>query len=70
MIIEYDSKTDLLYIRLSSEKQELVNKRVSEDIVLDLGTDDKIIGIEIMDASQHVNLTELLPVNYPVTKAG
>ncbi len=70
MIIEYDSKTDLLYIRLSSEKQDLVNKRVSDDIVLDLGTDDKIIGIEIMDASQHVNLTELLPVNYPFTKAG
>ncbi len=70
MIIEYDSKTDLLYIRLSSEKQDLINKRVSEDIVLDLGTDDKIVGIEIMDASQHVNLTELLPVTYPTTMAG
>jgi len=70
MLIEYDSKTDLLYIRLSSEKQDLINKRASEDIVLDLGTDDKIVGIEIMDASQHVNLTELLPVNYPVFKAG
>ena len=70
MIIEYDSKTDLLYIRFSSEKQELMNKKISEDIVLDLGIDDKIIGIEIMDASQHVKLTEILPVNYYLPKTG
>jgi hypothetical protein len=28
-------------------KQEVINKRVSEDVVLDLGDGDRIIGIEI-----------------------
>ncbi|MBY0435407.1 MAG: DUF2283 domain-containing protein [Cyclobacteriaceae bacterium] len=67
MTIHYDSATDLLYLRLELETQALVNKRVSEDIVLDIGKDEKIVGIEIMDASRHVNLSKLMPIEY--TKA-
>jgi uncharacterized protein YuzE len=33
---------------------------------LDIGEDDKIVGIEIMDASDHVNLESLLPIKYDV----
>ncbi len=64
MIIHYDSKTDLLYLRIASEEQEVTNKRITEDIVLDLGSDDKIVGIEIMEASKHVNLDKLMPIEY------
>ncbi len=64
MTIHYDSKTDLLYLRIAPEQQEVTNKRVTDDIVLDIGKDDKIIGIEIMDASKHVNLDKLMPVEY------
>lgn len=64
MQIQYNSKTDLLYLRLESTEQSVINKRVSEDIVLDIGENDKIIGIEIMDASKHVNLEKLMPVEY------
>ncbi|MDQ6610110.1 MAG: DUF2283 domain-containing protein [Bacteroidota bacterium] len=64
MQIQYDSKTDLLYLRLESKEQSVINKRVSEDIVLDIDENDKIIGIEIMDASKHVNLASLMPVEY------
>ena len=67
MTIHYDSATDLLYLRIEQETQEVINKRVTEDIVLDIGKDNKIIGIEIMDASQHVNLSKLMPIEY--TKA-
>jgi uncharacterized protein YuzE len=67
MTIHYNSTTDLLYIRLEPEMHEVVNKRVSDDVVLDMGKDDKIIGIEIMDASRHINLDKLMPVEY--TKA-
>jgi uncharacterized protein YuzE len=35
------------------------NKRVSEDIVLDIGENDRIIGVEILDASKHVSLDRL-----------
>jgi uncharacterized protein YuzE len=64
MTIHYDSKTDLLYLRISAGQQEVTNKRVTEDIVLDIGSDNKIVGIEIMDASKHVDLEKLMPVEY------
>ncbi len=64
MQIHYDSKTDLLYLRIASGEQKVTNKRVTEDIVLDMGSDDKIVGIEIMDASKHVDLDKLMPVEY------
>ena len=64
MTIHYDSKTDLLYLRMAPSEQAIINKRVSEDIVIDIGIDDKIIGIEIMDASKHINLEQLMPISY------
>lgn len=69
MNIAYNDKTDLLYIRLDDNKQEVLNKRVSEDIVLDIGENDRIVGIEILDASRQVSLERLFPVKYEVSKA-
>jgi len=69
MQILYNAKTDLLYFRLDDRAQEVINKRVSEDIVLDLGKDDRIVGIEILDASKHLNLKNLLPVTYQTSEA-
>lgn len=68
MNIIYNDKTDLLYIRLDDRKQDVINRRVSEDVVLDIGAGDKIVGIEILDASKHVMLDRLLPVRYEVSK--
>ncbi len=66
MQIHYDAATDLLYLRFDERRQEVLNKRVSEDIVLDMGEDDKIVGIEIFDASTHLDLGKVLPVEHPV----
>lgn len=68
MNILYNDKTDLLYIRLDDSKQDVINRRVSDDIVLDIGKDEKVIGIEILDASKHVALERLLPIRYEVSK--
>lgn len=67
MQIMYNAKTDVLYIRLDDAKQDVINQRVSDDIVLDAGKDDKIVGIEILDASSHTNSKTILPVEYQVT---
>ncbi|MBI2487996.1 MAG: DUF2283 domain-containing protein [Deltaproteobacteria bacterium] len=67
MQILYNAKTDLLYLRLDDQKQQVVNKRVSDDVVLDIGEDNRIIGIEIVDASKHINLERLLPVEFKVS---
>ncbi len=67
MQILYNAKTDLLYLRLDDRDQQVINKRVSDNVVLDLGEDDRIVGIEILDASKHLNLESLLPVKYEVS---
>jgi uncharacterized protein YuzE len=66
MNIVYNDKTDLLYIRFDDRKQDVINRRVSEDIVLDIGENDRIVGIEILDASRRLTLDRVLPVKYEV----
>ena len=69
MKITYDDKSDLLYIRLDESKQDVINKRVTDDIVLDIGPGEKIVGIEILDASSHVDLEKILPIQHEGIKA-
>ena len=69
MNITYNDKTDLLYLRMDDKKQNVVNRRVSEDIVVDIGENGKVVGIEILDASKHVNLESVLPIRYVVPQA-
>ena len=64
MKVTYDDKSDLLYIRLDESKQDVMNRRVAEDVVLDIGDGDKIIGIEILEASTHVDLRKILPIQH------
>ena len=66
MQIVYTPKTDILYIRLDEQNQDVINQRVSDDVVLDMGSENRIIGIEIMDASQRLNLKNIFPVEFQV----
>ncbi|TKB72851.1 MAG: DUF2283 domain-containing protein [Nitrospira sp.] len=67
--IYYDDRADLLYQRFDERKQELMNRRVAEDVVLDIGAEGKIVGIEILDASKHLDLAKLLPVQFEPLKS-
>jgi len=67
MEIHYNSKTDLVYLRLDDRKQEVLNKRISDDIVIDIGEGNRIVGIEILDASKNLNLERLLPLKCEVS---
>lgn len=64
MKVEYDQKTDLLYLRLDPRSQDVINQRVADDVVLDIGQGEKIVGIEIMNASRKLDLQHLLPVRF------
>ena len=71
MRVTYDARHDLLYLRFDDRTQEVVNKRLSDEIVLDVGENDVIVGLEFLDASKHMNLSQILPVEYDfVGKAG
>jgi len=66
MQIIYNPKSDTLYIRLDESKQDVINQRVSDDVVLDMGANEKIVGIEIMDASRRMNLKNIFPVEFQI----
>jgi uncharacterized protein YuzE len=67
MKITYHEKTDLLYIRLDERTQQVTNREVGEDVVLDLGENDRIVGIEILDASKRLTLSQLRTLEYQKT---
>jgi uncharacterized protein YuzE len=52
MKISYDSEIDALYIRLIEGKHECRTVRLNEEIALNIGKGEKLVGIEILDAKQ------------------
>jgi uncharacterized protein YuzE len=52
MKISYDPEIDALYIRLIEGKHECRTVRLNEDIALNIGPGEKLIGIEILDATE------------------
>ena len=68
MKICYDDRADLLYLRFDERKQHLMNRRVTEGVVLDICEAGKIVGIEILAASKHLDLARLLPVQFEPSK--
>ena len=64
MKIEYNDKFDLLYLRFDETTQQVTNQRINENIVLDLDKDNKLVGIEILNAMDVINLGSLLPLNF------
>jgi len=61
MKISYDPDVDALYISFKQGPTELTTIRLSEDFAIDLGPKEEILGIEILDASEHLNLERLQP---------
>lgn len=52
MRITYDPEIDALYIRLIEGKHECRTVRLSEEIALNMGDGEKLVGIEILDAKE------------------
>ena len=52
MKISYDSEIDALYIRLIEGKHECRTVRLNEEIALNIGQGEKLVGIEILDARE------------------
>lgn len=64
MRVMYDDRYDLLYLAFDDSARQVENRDLAEDVVLDIGEDDRIVGIEILGASKLINLGRLLPVEY------
>jgi uncharacterized protein YuzE len=72
MKITYDSEIDALYIRLIEGKYECRTVRLNEEIALNIGPGEKLVGIEILDAKQVLGQGQLPSIvleNIPLTSA-
>ena len=65
MVVQYFPETDMLYIRLqdgiSTESEE-----VAPCIIMDYNAENRVIGIEIEDASSQVDLSMLGIFAFPL----
>ena len=52
MKISYDSEIDAVYIRLLEGKHECRTVRLNDEVALNIGADEKLVGIEILDARE------------------
>ena len=71
MRIAYDSEVDALYVRLLEGKYECRTVRLNEEIALNIGQEEELVGIEILDATQALGGGQLPSVvleNIPLAK--
>lgn len=71
MKISYDPEVDALYIRLIEGKYECRTLRLNEETALNIGPDEKLIGIEILDAKEVLGsgqLPKIVVENLPLAK--
>jgi len=52
MKISYDPETDALYIRLLDGEYQCRTLRLNDEIALNVGPGDALVGIEILDAKE------------------
>jgi uncharacterized protein YuzE len=58
MKIEYDKEVDALYIRLQ-EKKVARTRELEDGLNIDLDEDGKLIGLEVLDATQRYSKAEI-----------
>ena len=61
MKIHYKPKDDLLHIVLR-ETNDVRNERYNDDIVFDVDNEGRVVGIEILDATEYLEIENLLNV--------
>jgi uncharacterized protein YuzE len=66
MKISYDDEVDALYIRLLDGDHEVRTLRLSDEVALNIGPGEQLVGVEILDAKKilgHGQLPKLLIEN-------
>ena len=67
MRVHYDNEVDALYIKLGNQKPDGVIE-ISEGVNLDTTSENKIVGIEILNASKRINIKTILSYELELDK--
>lgn len=73
MRISYDSEVDALYIRLLEGEYQCRTLRLTDEVSLNIGPGEELVGIEILDAKEVLGkgtLPALVLENAPAVQAG
>lgn len=70
MTIKYDKEVDALYIRLREGDVECRTLRLGDNVSLNIGPDEQLVGIEILDALKSNILQTGLPEIIKRSEAG
>lgn len=62
MRITYDVEVDAAYIYLSAKVKDPETVRVDDDINLDFDAENRLVGIEVLSASERLDLSHLEPM--------
>jgi len=52
MKITYDAEADALYIYLREDVEQVTALPVNRDVIVDLGAEEEVVGIEVLRASR------------------
>ncbi len=69
MKISYDSEVDALYIRLLDGQYECRTVRLNDEMALNIGPGEVLVGVEILDAKRVLgngDLPKVMLENVPV----
>lgn len=67
MRVHYDKEIDAVYIRLGTQKPDGVIE-ITEGVNLDTTSENKIVGIEILNASKKMNIKTILSYELELDK--
>ena len=73
MKITYDAKVDALYIRLLEGKHQSRTLRLTDEVSLNIGPGEELVGIETLDAKEVLGngaLPTVVLENVPFVQAG
>ena len=72
MKISYDPEADAMYIRLIDGEHECRTVRLNDEVALNIGAGEKLIGIEILDAKDVLaagKIPQIIVENLPLAAA-
>ena len=61
MKVTYDPEADAAYISFKKGHVQVTTIRITEDVAVDLGPGEEIVGIEVLDASEHLGFSRERP---------
>jgi uncharacterized protein YuzE len=66
MKITYDKTMDAMYIKLNEKLTYKSSKKISDDVLVDYSNDGKVMGVEVLSASQNMVLPLPNVLNVPI----